>query len=118
MYDQILIIKNRKSIKVAINWFGGWHHALRNKASGFCYINDINIAIYWLLHYSKRIFYIDLDLHHGDGVEAEFSKTKCVVTFSVHHFAPGFYPGKGDIGRPGPGYSVMGLSYLYLLLSL
>lgn len=93
-------------LKVAINWFGGWHHALRNKASGFCYINDINIAIYWLLHYSKRIFYIDLDLHHGDGVEAEFSKTKCVVTFSVHHFAPGFYPGTGDIGRPGPGYSV------------
>ena len=46
--------------------------------------------------FHSRILYIDLDLHHGDGVEEEFSKSKQVVTFSIHHFANGFYPGSGD----------------------
>uniref|UniRef100_A0A1I8FRU4 histone deacetylase n=1 Tax=Macrostomum lignano TaxID=282301 RepID=A0A1I8FRU4_9PLAT len=51
---------------VAINWTGGWHHAKRDEASGFCYINDI---VYGLKKRYDRVMYIDLDLHHGDGVE-------------------------------------------------
>lgn len=51
---------------IAINWFGGWHHAQRDEAGGFCYINDIVIAIQYLLKFCKRILYIDLDIHHGE----------------------------------------------------
>ena len=50
---------------ISINWFGGWHHAQRDEAGGFCYVNDIVIAIQYLLKFFKRILYIDLDVHHG-----------------------------------------------------
>ena len=56
-------------LKIAINWSGGWHHARRNKASGFCYLNDINGAIHCLIRHNLKVMYIDLDVHHGDGVE-------------------------------------------------
>lgn len=51
---------------IAINWFGGWHHAQRDSAEGFCYVNDIVIAILFLLRTFNRILYIDLDIHHGE----------------------------------------------------
>lgn len=51
----------------AINWFGGWHHAKRDKASGYCYVNDIVLCILTLRKKYNRILYIDMDLHHGDG---------------------------------------------------
>jgi histone deacetylase 8 len=51
----------------AINWFGGWHHAKRDKASGYCYVNDIVLCILTLRKKFSRILYIDMDLHHGDG---------------------------------------------------
>uniref|UniRef100_A0A1I8FNT6 histone deacetylase n=1 Tax=Macrostomum lignano TaxID=282301 RepID=A0A1I8FNT6_9PLAT len=54
---------------VAINWTGGWHHAKRDEASGFCYINDIVYGVLELKKRYDRVMYIDLDLHHGDGVE-------------------------------------------------
>ena len=54
---------------VAINWGGGFHHAKRANASGFCYINDAVLAILELLRYYPRVLYIDIDVHHGDGVE-------------------------------------------------
>lgn len=55
-----------------INWAGGLHHAKKSEASGFCYINDIVLSILELLKYHNRVLYIDIDIHHGDGVEEAF----------------------------------------------
>jgi histone deacetylase 1/2 len=57
---------------IAINWAGGLHHAKKNEAAGFCYINDIVICILELLLVYPRVLYIDIDVHHGDGVEKAF----------------------------------------------
>lgn len=52
----------------AINWSGGYHHAKKSEASGFCYVNDIVVCILELLKVYPRVLYIDIDVHHGDGV--------------------------------------------------
>jgi len=95
---------------VAMNWSGGWHHAHRDGAAGFCYVNDVVLAIHRLQARFKKILYVDLDVHHGDGVEEAFSATDKVVTFSIHKYEPGFFPGSGsdsDIGTGrGRHYSV------------
>ncbi len=52
---------------VALNWYGGWHHAHRDEASGFCYVNDIVLCILKLLDHYQKVLYVDLDIHHGDG---------------------------------------------------
>jgi len=88
---------------VAMNWFGGWHHAHRDGAAGFCYINDIVIAIHKLQSRFRRILYVDLDVHHGDGVEEAFSATDKVVTFSIHKYELGFFPGTGAVTDIGTG---------------
>lgn len=94
---------------IAINWSGGLHHAKKNEASGFCYINDIVLAILELLKYNPRVLYIDIDVHHGDGVEEAFYTTDRVMTVSFHKFGD-FFPGTGDIKdvgiREGKYYSV------------
>ena len=69
---------------IAINWSGGLHHAKKMEASGFCYINDIVLAILELLKYHPRVLYIDIDIHHGDGVEEAFYTTDRVMTVSFH----------------------------------
>jgi histone deacetylase 1/2 len=56
-------------VTLMCSWSGGLHHAKRNGASGFCYVNDIVLAILELLKYHARVLYIDIDIHHGDGVE-------------------------------------------------
>ncbi|RTG87963.1 histone deacetylase 8 [Schistosoma bovis] len=90
--------------EVVINWGGGWHHAKRSEASGFCYLNDAVLAVHRLVsstpsdispNRQTRVLYVDLDLHHGDGVEEAFWYSPRVVTFSVHHASPGFFPGTG-----------------------
>lgn len=94
-----LLVQDR--VSVAINWCGGWHHAKRDSAAGFCYVNDIVLAIHRLQTKFKRIMYVDLDVHHGDGVEDAFSSTNKVLTFSIHRAEPGFFPGTGhatDVG--------------------
>ncbi|VDP88354.1 unnamed protein product [Echinostoma caproni] len=60
---------NKQQTDIAINWGGGLHHAKKSEASGFCYINDIVIGILELLKYHQRVLYVDIDIHHGDGVE-------------------------------------------------
>eukprot|EP00072_Mus_musculus_P063757 XP_011245972.1 PREDICTED: histone deacetylase 8 isoform X2 [Mus musculus] len=89
--------------KVAINWSGGWHHAKKDEASGFCYLNDAVLGILRLRRKFDRILYVDLDLHHGDGVEDAFSFTSKVMTVSLHKFSPGFFPGTGDMSDVGLG---------------
>jgi len=86
---------------VAINWGGGWHHAKRDEASGYCYINDAVLAILRLRKTYERVLYVDLDLHHGDGVEDAFSATSKVMTVSFHKVAPGFFPGSGSLSNVG-----------------
>ncbi|XP_068924722.1 histone deacetylase 8 isoform X2 [Petaurus breviceps papuanus] len=88
---------------IAINWAGGWHHAKKDEASGFCYLNDAVLGILHLRRKFDRILYVDLDLHHGDGVEDAFSFTSKVMTVSLHKFSPGFFPGTGDVSDVGLG---------------
>ncbi|XP_037118627.1 histone deacetylase 8 isoform X1 [Syngnathus acus] len=86
---------------VAINWAGGWHHAKKDQASGFCYVNDVVLGILKLREKYDRVLYVDVDLHHGDGVEEAFSFTSKVMTVSLHKFSPGFFPGTGDVTNIG-----------------
>ncbi|KAA8499079.1 Histone deacetylase 1 [Porphyridium purpureum] len=88
---------------IAINWSGGLHHAKKAEASGFCYVNDIVLAILELLRYFPRVLYIDIDVHHGDGVEEAFYATDRVMTLSFHKFGDNFFPGTGDIWDKGAG---------------
>ena len=89
---------------------GGWHHAHRAKASGFCYLNDAVIAINWLLEQGKRVVYLDLDAHHGDGVQEGFYEDDRELTISMHESGIYFFPGTGfedETGSgPGLGYTV------------
>jgi histone deacetylase HOS2 len=92
---------------IAINWSGGLHHAHKSEASGFCYINDIVLAILDMLRLYPRVLYIDIDVHHGDGVEEAFQRQPRVMTLSYHRYGPydetghKFFPGTGDIGDIG-----------------
>lgn len=87
---------------IAINWAGGLHHAKKCEASGFCYVNDIVLAILELLKYHQRVLYIDIDIHHGDGVEEAFYTTDRVMTVSFHKFGD-YFPGTGDVRDIGYG---------------
>lgn len=92
-----------KQSDIAIAWGGGLHHAKKSEASGFCYINDIVIAILQLLRCYPRVLYIDIDVHHGDGVEEAFFSTDRVMTVSFHKYAPEvFFPGTGALEDNGP----------------
>mmetsp|Transcript_25494 Transcript_25494/g.83940 ORF Transcript_25494/g.83940 Transcript_25494/m.83940 type:complete len:430 (-) Transcript_25494:607-1896(-) len=95
---------------IAINWSGGLHHAKKQEASGFCYVNDLVLAILELLKHHPRVLYIDIDIHHGDGVEEAFYLTDRVMTLSFHKYGDYFFPGTGnikDIGlKRGKYYSV------------
>jgi len=91
---------NHQQCDIAINWAGGLHHAHKSQASGFCYINDIVLCILELLKYHARVLYIDIDIHHGDGVEEAFYATERVMTVSFHKFG-NFFPGSGDITDVG-----------------
>lgn len=87
---------------IAINWSGGLHHAKKRMASGFCYINDIVLAIQMLLRHHARVLYIDIDIHHGDGVEEAFFSSDRVMTLSFHKYDGQFFPGTGDLTDNGP----------------
>ncbi|KZT60796.1 class I RPD3 type histone deacetylase protein [Calocera cornea HHB12733] len=87
---------------IAIAWAGGLHHAKRAEASGFCYVNDIVLGILELLRAHARVLYVDIDIHHGDGVEEAFYTTDRVMTCSFHKFGD-FFPGTGTVGDVGKG---------------
>src|ERR1700729_3426758 len=94
-----------------VNVAGGLHHAMRRSASGFCVYNDPAIAIRWLLEQgAQRIAYVDIDVHHGDGVEAAFYHDPRVLTISLHEHPATLFPGTGlatEIGAgDGRGYAV------------
>lgn len=88
----------------AANIAGGLHHAHAGHAHGFCLYNDAVAAIRWLLaHGARRVAYVDLDVHHGDGVEAAFWDDPRVLTVSIHETGLHLFPGTGaprNIGGP------------------
>jgi acetoin utilization protein AcuC len=89
---------------------GGLHHARKDRASGFCYVNDPVLAIQEVLAAGYRTCYIDVDAHHGDGVEEAFYEEPNVLTISIHQDGRTIFPGTGfpnEIGRgAGEGYAV------------
>lgn len=90
-------------VDVAFNIAGGLHHAMPDKASGFCYFNDPAIAIMDILRRGKRVAYLDIDAHHGDGVQHAFYKTNQVLTISLHETGRFLFPGTGDVTEAGEG---------------
>ncbi len=89
----------------AVNISGGLHHAMRRRASGFCVYNDLVAGIEHLLGAgAERVAYVDVDVHHGDGVERAFWDDPRVMTISVHEGPASLFPGTGrpaDVGGPG-----------------
>lgn len=88
----------------AFNAPGGLHHAMPERASGFCVYDDPAIAVAWMLSRGiERIAYVDVDVHHGDGPQAIFYDDPRVLTVSIHEHAPelGFFPGTGSMSERG-----------------
>ncbi len=95
---------------VAFSFSGGLHHAGPDFDSGFCVFNDAAVAIHWLLRQGLRVAYVDIDVHHGDGVQAAFYNSDRVLTISLHQDGRTLFPGTGFVDEigvgAGRGYSV------------
>jgi len=92
------------SAEHAFNPAGGLHHAMADHAWGFCVYNDPAIAIRWLLdNGASRVAYVDVDVHHGDGVQAAFFGDPRVLTISLHETGEYLFPGTGFVGEMGRG---------------
>lgn len=89
------VLLNARRTNLAIHWGGGMHHTKCGECSGFCYVNDIVLGIVELLRAHEKVLYIDLDAHHGDGVDEAFCQSNRVFTLSLHKFGDGFFPGTG-----------------------
>lgn len=96
-----------------VNYCGGLHHAMADRAAGFCIYNDAALGIQWLLDNGvERVAYVDVDVHHGDGVEQIFWDDPRVLTVSVHETGRVLFPGTGfpgDVGGPGAEGSAVNL---------
>jgi acetoin utilization protein AcuC len=96
--------------ELAFNPSGGYHHAGPELAAGFCYINDVALACMVLAEQGKRVLYLDVDVHHGDGVANAFYDRSDVLTISLHQNPKTLFPGTGfeyEIGTgKGEGYCV------------
>jgi acetoin utilization protein AcuC len=95
---------------VAFHTGGGFHHAHRSRAAGFCYLNDLAVAMARQIEQGHRILYLDIDAHHGDGVQETFYRSDRVLTISIHESPVYLFPGTGyvdELGEgEGQGYSV------------
>ncbi|MBI4220554.1 MAG: acetoin utilization protein AcuC [Chloroflexi bacterium] len=98
------------TVDAVFNPAGGLHHALPRRASGFCIFNDPVLAIRRLVEHDMRVAYVDIDCHHGDGVQYAFYDTSRVMTISLHESGRFLFPGTGDVNESGvgdgEGYSV------------
>ena len=103
-----LLLQGRADI--AFNLLGGFHHAFPERAAGFCYLNDVALACMKLADAGKRVLYLDVDAHHGDGVQAAFYNRRDVMTISLHESGKTLFPWGGfenEIGEgAGRGYNV------------
>ena len=91
----------RDGAPLAFGIAGGLHHAQRSRASGFCVFNDPAIACSILREKFDRVAYVDIDLHHGDGVQALFFDDPSVMTCSIHETGRRLYPGTGFVEERG-----------------
>jgi len=95
---------------IAFNPSGGYHHAHAARAAGFCYLNDLVLAALTLTAAGRRVLFLDLDVHHCDGVQAAFYERPDVMTISLHENGHTLFPGTGfefEIGAgEGTGYTV------------
>jgi acetoin utilization protein AcuC len=92
------------SAEHAVNIAGGLHHAMRDQASGFCVFNDVVLGIRSMLDAgAERIAYVDVDVHHGDGVQAAFYEDPRVLTISLHQDPRTLFPGTGMAYEIGSG---------------
>ena len=87
----------------ALSISGGLHHAMPGYASGFCVFNDPVLAIKELVLQGMKVAYVDIDCHHGDGVQHAFYETDAVLTISVHESGAFIYPGTGFTEEAGSG---------------
>jgi acetoin utilization protein AcuC len=87
----------------AFHFAGGLHHAMAGRASGFCYVNDAVLAILRLRERRLRVAYVDIDAHHGDGVQFAFYGDPNVLTISVHERGERLFPGTGFVNEVGAG---------------
>jgi len=90
-------------LRVSFNGAGGLHHAMRRRASGFCIYNDPAIACGLLADRGLKVAYVDIDAHHGDGVQAAFYDTDQVLTISLHESGHSLFPGTGFADERGTG---------------
>ena len=100
----------QENARFVFNPFGGFHHAGRDHAEGFCYINDIAVAVADLMRKGQRVAYVDIDAHHGNGVQDAFYETDKVLSISLHESGETLYPGAGfevETGtKEGAGYNI------------
>jgi acetoin utilization protein AcuC len=87
----------------AFHFAGGLHHAMPDRASGFCYVNDAVLAILHLRDRGLRVAYVDIDAHHGDGVQFAFYDDPRVLTISTHERGDRLFPGTGFVEETGLG---------------
>ncbi len=85
----------------AVNISGGLHHAHAGRAAGFCVLNDCAAAIHRLRQKYRRVAYVDIDVHHGDGVQELFFSDPSVLTISIHENGRTLYPGTGSASEIG-----------------
>jgi acetoin utilization protein AcuC len=90
-------------VQRAFHFAGGLHHALPDRASGFCYLNDPVLAILHLRARGWRVCYVDIDAHHGDGVQFAFYRDPDVLTISTHERGDRLFPGTGFVDEAGEG---------------
>ena len=90
-------------VDVAFSLAGGMHHAHANYASGFCIFNDIAVIIHTLLRQGLRVAYVDIDVHHADGVQEAFYDSDRVLTISIHESGSFIFPGTGFVRDTGAG---------------
>ena len=107
------LLISQPNINLVFSPTGGFHHGGPNYASGFCYLNDIVIAIKYLLQQGRRVLYFDIDAHHGDGVQFAFYDEPRVLNISLHESGRTLFPWnsgfENEAGEdPGYGYNVNG----------
>jgi len=96
-----LLIENKE--KKILNLGGGFHHAHKNFASGFCIYNDLALAIKEMIRHGWHVIYLDIDVHHGDGVQEMFYSDENIMTISIHESGEYLFPGSGWLHELGKG---------------
>mmetsp|Transcript_11367 Transcript_11367/g.42648 ORF Transcript_11367/g.42648 Transcript_11367/m.42648 type:complete len:1183 (-) Transcript_11367:87-3635(-) len=92
-----------KDHRIGIHFPGGRHHARKDRAAGYCYVNDIVLGALLFAKNRKKVMIIDIDIHHGDGTEKAFYFSNNVMPISFHQYGKGLYPGTGNVDEIGEG---------------